>query len=643
MSSSNSTNRVSFVDVIIFAGLESLGMCAIVGNLALIIVLLNNKYLHRASFILMLNLAIADVIHGFVTTCHFYPPILLKQMHIGEMAVRLFNIADWTAWAITLTHMSAICLDRLIAIILYGRYNVLVTVQRIKTFSISCWAFFLSTNVTLFFLQACCMIRPLESLNYYSFGYAENSGENFNVYVLTYTPVEILTILILSFSNPITLVQLYRRHKRKIALRQQGTTKSVSTSSSSLLKQQRSQWQRLRSTFTSPSRIVASTMLLEMSMKMGSKHIANDVREMAARRSNRQQQRILLQITVVALIFYAYMTAYYVSYYSRFQSIAVMIFNSYFYSITHMINPVIYFSLNKEMRSQLKEAFVDFRKFFSCKKKDPYGFANSSTKINHSTKLTMVRAQSTSCSETSPLFSSNNHYKSTGTTQKNEERLLDSVEGSSTGNESAEIRAIVQNDDPSDQCSLPKSDIYVTPPVEMPNKMGAKERSTFINQLVSALQYASNKSLSSVKGQNEVNEGEEYGEDERAAENGEQLRVQPVLRKLDKSATTNDISSMIKQRYIRFSNTLQVISRDSNFLSENHKYVSMGSLERSCLLNDMSGNSDSTSTTVQKSITRSTSSNSNVFRSSTTNCNGDTGLLLDDEIDTDVEEEIAYL
>ncbi|CCD73105.1 G-protein coupled receptors family 1 profile domain-containing protein [Caenorhabditis elegans] len=297
MSTSNSTSRVSFVDVIIFCGLESLGICAILGNLALIIVLLNNKYLHRASFILMLNLAIADVIHGFVTTCHFYPPILLKQMHIGEMAVRLFNIADWTAWAITLTHMSAICLDRLIAIILYGRYNVLVTVQRIKTFSISCWALFLSTNVTLFFLQACCMIRPLESLNYYSFGYAENS--NFNVYVLTYTPVEILTILILSFSNPITLVQLYRRHKRKIALRQQGTTKSVSTSSSSLLKQQRSQWQRnvkKRDSNEQSKFFRASTMLLEMSMKMGSKAITNDVREMAARRSNRQQQRILLQV-----------------------------------------------------------------------------------------------------------------------------------------------------------------------------------------------------------------------------------------------------------------------------------------------------------------------------------------------------------
>nr|pir hypothetical protein ZK721.5 - Caenorhabditis elegans [Caenorhabditis elegans] len=48
MSTSNSTSRVSFVDVIIFCGLESLGICAILGNLALIIVLLNNKYLHRA-------------------------------------------------------------------------------------------------------------------------------------------------------------------------------------------------------------------------------------------------------------------------------------------------------------------------------------------------------------------------------------------------------------------------------------------------------------------------------------------------------------------------------------------------------------------------------------------------------------------
>lgn len=111
-----------------------------------------------------------------------------------------------------------------------------------------------------------------------------------------------------------------------------------------------------------------------------------------------------------------------------------------------------------------------------------------------------------------------------------------------------------------------------------------------------ALQYASNKSLASAKGQNNVDA------QEGAVENDEeQFRHQPVLRKLDKSATTNDISSIIKQRcefcfskehnatretgfakkiglaiifrYIRFSNTLQVISRDTNFIGENHKLV----------------------------------------------------------------------
>ncbi|CAI5455950.1 unnamed protein product [Caenorhabditis angaria] len=625
---SNKTERnLSMIDVIVFTGLESLGVCAILGNLALIIVLLRNKYLQRASFILMLNLAIADVIHGFVTTCHFYPPILLQKMHINELGIRFFNICDWTAWAITLTHMSAICIDRLIAIILYGRYNTLMTVQRIRTFSLSCWAIFLGTNITLFYLKACCMIQPLEKNRFYTFGY-KTTG--FNIYVLLYTPFEIITILILTFSNPITLVQLYRRHKRKLALRQQGATHSVSASSSSILKQQRSQWQRLRTTLT-PSRIVASTMLLEMSMKMGSKQITNDVREMAARRANRQQQRILLQITVVALIFYIYMSAYYAVSYSSFtENSTVIIFNSYFYSITHMINPVIYFSFNKEMRAQLREALRDFIKFFSCKKKDPYGFSNASTKVNHSSKITMVAAQSTSCSETSPLFSSAQHYKSTGTTVKNledhdEEESVNSIdEGNSTGNESAEIRAIVEGTEPSDQCSSPQSDLYTTPPGQLPNnKMNSKDRSTFINQIVNALQYASNKSLKNV----EENEMEER-----------------PRKRLDKSATTNDISSVIKQRYIRFSNTLQVFSRDSidNLLPEN-RFMSMGSLERSCLLNDMSGNSDSTNENNKSAmITRSSSTSSHTMFHSAVN-DETTGYLLNEDIEIDSDDEIAYL
>jgi hypothetical protein len=40
-----------------------------------------------------------------------------------------------------------------------------------------------------------------------------------NLFKLTYTPLELATLAVLSISNPITLIQLYRRHKRKMALR----------------------------------------------------------------------------------------------------------------------------------------------------------------------------------------------------------------------------------------------------------------------------------------------------------------------------------------------------------------------------------------------------------------------------------------
>ncbi|CAK5007314.1 unnamed protein product [Meloidogyne enterolobii] len=44
----------------------------------------------------------------------------------------------------------------------------------------------------------------------------------------------------------------------------------------------------------------------------------------------------------------------------------VVLFNSFFYSTTHMINPVIYFSLNKDMRAQLIRAISDFLHWLCC-------------------------------------------------------------------------------------------------------------------------------------------------------------------------------------------------------------------------------------------------------------------------------------
>jgi hypothetical protein len=51
------------------------------------------------------------------------------------------------------------------------------------------------------------------------------------------------------------------------------------------------------------------------------------------------------------------MVAYYLLYHVIVvQNKWIVLFNSFFYSTTHMINPVIYFSLNKEMRAQLVKA-----------------------------------------------------------------------------------------------------------------------------------------------------------------------------------------------------------------------------------------------------------------------------------------------
>ncbi|CEF71613.1 G protein-coupled receptor, rhodopsin-like family and GPCR, rhodopsin-like, 7TM domain-containing protein [Strongyloides ratti] len=340
----------SFVDVILFLCLELLGIFAIIGNILLILVLFRNKYLTKPSFILMFSLAVADVIHGLVTTLHFYPPILLKKTIFPWIAVRIWNILDWTAWGITLTHMAAMCLDRLTAIMLYARYNQIITLQRISRFTIFCWGIFLTINIMFFIFNFCCMITPIKAHSYYSFSYKNDDSTDYtykdvNIFVYLYTPIEISAFCILAISNPITLIQLYRQHKRKVALR---------------------------------INFQASAMLLEMSVRMGSKHITKELKDMTTRKSTRQQQRILFQISVVAVIFFSYMTVYYL--YIHFvtqNSRWLSVFHSFFYSTTHMINPIIYFSFNKEMRSHLTKLLIEFKFIRLCQI-----FVNSNNSIS---------------------------------------------------------------------------------------------------------------------------------------------------------------------------------------------------------------------------------------------------------------------
>lgn len=69
--------------------------------------------------------------------------------------------------------MSGICLDRLIAIMLYGRYNLIVTVRRIRFFTLFCWITFFLLNSAFILLKFCCLIAPLKNNQFYTFGYGE--------------------------------------------------------------------------------------------------------------------------------------------------------------------------------------------------------------------------------------------------------------------------------------------------------------------------------------------------------------------------------------------------------------------------------------------------------------------------------------
>ncbi|KAL3995450.1 Serpentine type 7TM GPCR chemoreceptor Srx family protein [Acanthocheilonema viteae] len=321
-------SMISGLDLSLFVILESLGFVAIFGNVSLITILVKFNYLNRASFILLLSLAFADVLHGIVTTSYFYPPIVLKRQYLPLLWMKIFNAMDWIAWAITLTHISAVCLDRLAALMFYGRYTMLVSIRKICSYSIFCWVFFIGQNIILLLLDACCMIIPLQSNDYYTFGYQHILNQS-NIYIYTYTPLELITIVIISVSNPIILIELYKRWKRKCALQH------------------------------------ASVLLIEMSMKLGAQHSHIELTKKSMKKASHQQQRIVLQVVVAVAIFSSYMLIYYLSFHIfAYNDKWIAVLHSVFYSITHISNPLIYFTCNKEIRRQSLTLFIQLWQYF---------------------------------------------------------------------------------------------------------------------------------------------------------------------------------------------------------------------------------------------------------------------------------------
>lgn len=392
-----SLDSADAADWLVFITLETLGISGWIGNLTLLIVIISSGLLERPSFIFIASLAVADIFHSTVTSCYFYPPIVLRMNIFSRLGVQFMNALDWTAWGVTLTHMIAICVDRLFAIVLFQDYTRLVTVKRTITISVLCWFAFASVNILFTSMQFCCVVVPQPE--FYTFGFEDSSAStgspahsahsetnitrySTNAYKPLYVPLECFAMLILAIGNPIILFNLYEKYRRKRTLR------------------------------------AASVVLMEVGQSLCRQTMNLDA-------SLARDIKIFLQITVVTVIFFAYMFIYYLFFYiTEFSDKWSTMLNSICYSITHMINPVVYFSLNEQMQKQVKNMF-DNLGIVKRRKAAQIGRRNALCGIP--SIVHAMTLASAALSETSPLIrlSSADQEDSTGQHIPNSGALLD--------------------------------------------------------------------------------------------------------------------------------------------------------------------------------------------------------------------------
>lgn len=60
-----------------------------------------------------------------------------------------------------------------VSIASYALLSLIFAFQQIRTFTITCWTIFALLNTAYILLEFCCLITPLKSNQFYTFGYGE--------------------------------------------------------------------------------------------------------------------------------------------------------------------------------------------------------------------------------------------------------------------------------------------------------------------------------------------------------------------------------------------------------------------------------------------------------------------------------------
>ena len=167
-------------------------IAACIGNAVILHVIRKTQELHSPSFVLLFCLAASDLLVALICQPSF---VGLRLAELGNdstvyctLAI-IQSISSWTTAGASLLTLSAVSIDRLLAVTLHLRYNTIVTVPRVFQTVVCLWVFSIIVVMLNFWFMF-----PL---------------------VIT-----LLTFLVTTLST-IKIFQIVRRHQRQITQQQQ--------------------------------------------------------------------------------------------------------------------------------------------------------------------------------------------------------------------------------------------------------------------------------------------------------------------------------------------------------------------------------------------------------------------------------------
>ena len=194
---------VRLTDKIIVSFLNSVfSIAACIGNSVILHVIRKTQELHSPSFVLLFCLAASDLLVGLICQPSFVGFNLAELGNDSNVYCTfavIHGASSWTTSGASLLTLSAVSIDRLLAVTLHLRYNTIVTVPRVVQTAVCLWVFSIIVVMLKIWITN-WLVLPLV--------------------------VTLLTFFVTTLST-LKIFQIVRRHQRQITQQQQSVQRNT--------------------------------------------------------------------------------------------------------------------------------------------------------------------------------------------------------------------------------------------------------------------------------------------------------------------------------------------------------------------------------------------------------------------------------